>query len=177
MGDPSASTEDELRDDVSLAPTDATTSGGTFMTRYTNRSNGTINTQTTRRASKNKRREERKRARGKKGSVYEEEYLVNSLGRLIERLNGVNEDVGRLVEGLMKRQMRERARAIEDAMVEVIDKCNSVLEEVFGTDKSKLGGLERAAGGDAVLQDAIESTSIPKVSPVIKAFDRLVVVG
>ena len=66
-----------IPDNISLAPTD-TTSGGTFMTRYTNQT-GTVNTTTTRKTSKNKRREERKRARGKKGTVYEEEYLTNSI--------------------------------------------------------------------------------------------------
>jgi hypothetical protein len=37
------------------------------------------------RSSKSKRREERKKARGKKGTIYEEEYLVGSLKRLYER--------------------------------------------------------------------------------------------
>ncbi|KAL8995173.1 MAG: hypothetical protein Q9188_006876, partial [Gyalolechia gomerana] len=69
----------EIPDDVSLAPTDASTMGGSLFTRYTNRTQtGTADTGTSRRSSKNRRREERKRARGKKGSVYEEEYLVNS---------------------------------------------------------------------------------------------------
>jgi elongator complex protein 1 len=95
----------DIPDNVSLAPTETSTSGGTFMTRYTNRT-GTINTTTTRKTSKNRRREERKRARGKKGSVYEEEYLVNSIERLVERVNRVNEEVQRLVEGLIRRRMR-----------------------------------------------------------------------
>ncbi|KAL8946014.1 MAG: hypothetical protein Q9222_007532, partial [Ikaeria aurantiellina] len=63
----------DIPDDVSLAPTDASTmGGGSLFTRYTNRSSGTAATGTSRRSSKNRRREERKRARGKKGSVYEE---------------------------------------------------------------------------------------------------------
>ena len=69
----------DIPDNVSLAPTDASTAGGgTLFTRYTARSSGdeTLGTDVTRRSSKNRRREERKRARGKKGSVYEEEYLV-----------------------------------------------------------------------------------------------------
>ena len=74
----------DIPDDLSLAPTDASTTGGTFMTRYTNRSTGTLATNASRQTSKNRRREERKRARGKKGTVYEEEYLTNSLERLIE---------------------------------------------------------------------------------------------
>ncbi len=82
----------DIPDDVSLAPTDASTMGGSLFTRYTGRTGtmtGTAGTGTSRRSSKNRRREERKRARGKKGSVYEEEYLVNSVSRVI--LTGVGE--------------------------------------------------------------------------------------
>jgi elongator complex protein 1 len=176
-GDPSATAIGDYPDDISLAPTDASTSGGTFMTRYTGRTNGTLNTQTTRRTSKNKRREERKRARGKKGSVYEEEYLVNSIGRLIEKMNSVNGDVALLVEGLMKRQMRERSKAVEDAMVEVIDMCNSVIDEVFGPKPGpadpETNGVERPLGGDGVLHDALEASRMPKAAPVVQSFQRL----
>jgi hypothetical protein len=35
-----------------------------------------------------KKRQDKKRARGKKGSVYEEEYLINSLRKLILRVDG-----------------------------------------------------------------------------------------
>lgn len=41
------------------------------------------------RTSKTKRREERKKARGKKGTIYEEEYIVGSLKRLYERASGM----------------------------------------------------------------------------------------
>lgn len=40
-----------------------------------------------RKSAKSRRRNERKKARGKKGSIYEEEYLYDSLRRLIERFN------------------------------------------------------------------------------------------
>jgi elongator complex protein 1 len=179
-GDASAGTDVDIPDDISLAPTDASTSGGTFMTRYTGRTTGTLNTQTSRRTSKNKRREERKRARGKKGSVYEEEYLVNSIGRLIERVNSVNEDVGHLAAGILRRCMREQARAIEDAMIEVLALCNAVVVEVYEI-KPKEGhivdGLERPTGGDAVLWDALETVQAARVAPIISGFERLSLLG
>jgi elongator complex protein 1 len=168
----------DFPDNVSLAPTDASTSGGTFLTRYTGRTTGTLNTQTTRRTSKNKRREERKRARGKKGSVYEEEYLVNSIGRLIERINSTGGEAGRLVEGLVRRGMRERGVAVEKAMIEVVGLCKSVVDEVF---EMKNGGAEgrtegrdseRPAGGDGVLWDAIEGIGMVE-KPVVKDFENL----
>jgi elongator complex protein 1 len=178
-GDPSATGDGDFPDDVSLAPTDASTSGDTFMTRYTGRSMGTLNTQTTRRTSKHKRREERKRARGKKGSVYEEEYLINSIGRLIERINSVHDDMSRLVEGLTRRRMREQAGAIERAMIEIVTMCNSIVSEVYEVvdasvdNNVQTDSTQRPSGGEAVLQEALESTKMPKVAPIVKAFKGL----
>ncbi|KAL0263264.1 putative elongator complex protein 1 [Diplodia seriata] len=175
----------DIPDNVSLAPTDATTSAGTFMTRYTNRSGTTLNTATTRKTSKNRRREERKRARGKKGSVYEEEYLVNSVGRLIERVNLVNEEVRRLVEGLMRRGMRERAAAVETAMEEVVALCRGCVDEVWQVEKEERkvvvgeGGEEvPVTGADGVYWDAMMAAEgKARVAPVVKAFERLSLVG
>lgn len=176
----------DIPDNVSLAPTDASTSGGTFMTRYTGRtgSGSTLNTQTTRRTSKNRRREERKRARGKKGSVYEEEYLVNSIGRLVERVNAVSDEVRRLVEGLMRRGMRERAAAVERAMGDVVAACEACVTEVFQVDEQKReekisedGDEGRPGGADGVLWDAVEAGGRPREAPVVKAFERLSLLG
>ena len=151
----------DIPDNVSLAPTDASTTGGSLFTRYTNRT-GTVGTNVTRKTSKNRRKEERKKARGKQGSVYEEEYLVNSVGRLIERINLVNEEVDRLVVGLMRRGMRERARAVENAMVEVVDLCRDCVGEVFA-DVEGNGGCEwkdregeGPKDGDRVLWDGLK---------------------
>ena len=170
----------DIPDNVSLAATDASTTGGSLFTRYTNRT-GTVGTNATRRTSKNRRREERKRARGKKGSVYEEEYLVNSIGRLVDRVNAVGDEVGRLVVGLMRRGMRERAKAVEGAMVEVVGLCRDCVGEVFQSE-SKAGQeveerkdqeVERPTGGDGVLWDSMEVLQARKEAPVIKAFERL----
>ncbi|KAL9635098.1 MAG: hypothetical protein Q9164_003682 [Protoblastenia rupestris] len=176
----------DVPDNVSIAPTNASTTGGSLFTRYTNRT-GTVGTNATRKTSKNRRREERKRARGKKGSVYEEEYLVNSIRRLIDRVNAVGDEVSRLVMGLMRRGMRERARAIESAMVEVIETCKGCVEEVF--QPAKLTGMVdtempeaevngyRPQGGDGVFLDSIEEASKPREAPIVKAFERLSLLG
>ena len=170
----------DIPDNVSLAGTNASTTGGSLFTRYTNRT-GTVGTNATRRTSKNRRREERKRARGKKGSVYEEEYLVNSIGRLIDRINGVGDEVGRLVVGLMRRGMRERAKAVEIAMVEVVGLCKDCLGEVF-QNESKLGqeeekvkdaDVDRLPGEDAVPWDSTEISQIRKEVPEVKVFEKL----
>ena len=176
----------DVPDDVSIAPTDASTTGGSLFTRYTNRT-GTVGTNATRRTSKNRRREERKRARGKKGSVYEEEYLVHSVARLIERVNSVNEEVGRLVTALAQRGMRERARAVQSAILDVIEMCNGCLDEVFQgglvkeSDDPNLvrdsGEDYRLQGADGVLAESLEESSKPQKAPVVKGFDGLALLG
>ncbi|KAK4549899.1 hypothetical protein LTR36_005200 [Oleoguttula mirabilis] len=174
----------DIPDNLSLAPTD-TTAGGTFMTRYTNRSTGTLATNATRKTSKNRRREERKRARGKKGTVYEEEYLVNSISRLMERLNSVIEDLARLVESLMRRAMRERAVAVEVAAQDVVEACRDSLEEVYGVPEHGGGRTteeqqavdgevhNRPGGGEGVLYETLAASGHKPVAPVLKAFERL----
>ena len=173
----------DIPDNVSLAGTDASTAGGTLFTRYTNRT-GTVATNATRKTSKHKMREERKRARGKKGSVYEEEYLVNSVRRLIERLNSIGDEVQRLVTGLMRRGMRERARAVEAAMVTVVELCQQCVGEVFEIESKEDGAKkepnelsERPSGADGVLWDSMEESRIGREAPTIRAFERLSILG
>ena len=168
--------EADIPDNVSLAPTDTSTTGGSLFTRYTNRT-GSVGTNATRRTSKNRRREERKRARGKKGSVYEEEYLVNSVKRLIDRVNLVNEEVERLIVGLMRRGMRERARAVENAMVELVELCTRCVGEVF-QDTVRKSTVE-ADEGQGVLWDTLEGEKQREMPVVkkVKEFGRLSLLG
>lgn len=148
-GDPGPGAAD-IPDNISLAPTDVSTmGGGSLFTRYTNRSGTTTGTNATRTTSKNRRREERKRARGKKGSVYEEEYLVNSVARLVQRVNSVGDEVGRLTVGLMRRGMRERARAVDAAMEDLVALCRNAVAEVFCDGVGLGGGVEGRAGARA----------------------------
>lgn len=179
----------DIPDNVSLAPTDTSTAGGeSLFTRYTNRT-GTIGTSATRKTSKNRRREERKRARGKKGSVYEEEYLVNSVGRLVQRVNTVSDDVRRLVIGLTRRGMRERARAVESAIEDLVHLCRSSVADIFppttGTVEEGEGARTRPAeegtekllrpmGADGVLWDCLEAGFEKRAEkPLVKGFERL----
>ena len=119
--------------------------------------------------------------------MYEEEYLVNSIGRLIERGNSVSEEVTRLVEGLMRRAMRERAAAVESAMVDVLDRCTSCVQEVFqveqlsrpsdGMNADEDYPSERPKGGDGVFWDSQEEQQRKRDVPVIKPFTRLSLLG
>lgn len=152
-GGPGATAPDgaDIPDDVSLASTTLTTrTSTTLATRYTNATDNTLSTSATRRTSKNRRREERKRARGKKGSVYEEEYLVNSVRRLIERLETVGGDEAeRLVDGLLRRGMREQAAAIQKVVLELWAAVEGSLIEVFGPQVGAQGHAHGQTPGQA----------------------------
>ncbi|KAL4889007.1 IKI3 family-domain-containing protein [Aspergillus ambiguus] len=169
----------DIPDNVSLAPTDASTlAGRTMYTRYTGK------TTASRQTSRTRRREERKRARGKKGTVYEEEYLVNSVRRLIERVNSTVAETEGLVDALLRRGMRERAAAIEKAMQEVLKLCAESREEVFDVSAQQTttpgddpqadvdaGEPLKARGSQGVFYESITSTetggtNVKEVPPV-----------
>lgn len=182
-GDPSTrdATGVDIPDNVSLAPTDASTlAGRSLFTRYSGK------TGASRQSSKNRRREERKRAAGRKGTVYEEEYLVNSVRRLLERANSTVSEVEGLVDALLRRGMRERAAAIERTLQEVLSLCSDCREEVFETalhmvvsDTDDRQGPEghvdqenlRPRGGEGVFFESVASISAGGASrevPLVK---------
>jgi elongator complex protein 1 len=174
----------DVPDDISVAASSRLSTKGSLFTRYTGKgSQGTAGTGVSRATSKNRRREERKRARGKKGSVYEEEYLVASVGRLVERVESVRGEVGRLVIGLVRRGMWERARAVEGSLAEVIGMCQACLPEVFGIAEEKAeltatdGEKYKPVGGDAVLQESIDAAGKRKEPPHVTAFEKLSLLG
>jgi elongator complex protein 1 len=175
---------DDVPDDISVAASSGMGTNKSLYTRYTGRNSaGTVGSNVSRATSKNRKREERKRARGKKGSVYEEEYLVASVGRLIDRVESVRGEVGRLVAGLVRRGMWERARAVEGVLAEVIGMCKACIPEVFGVEEAVVpatgdaGEEYKPVGGDAVLQESIEAAGKKKELPVVKAFERLSLLG
>lgn len=171
----------DIPDNVSLAPTEASTlAGRTMFTRYTSK---TGRTGSSRQTSKNRRREERKRAKGRKGTVYEEEYLVNSIRRLIERVNTTIPEAELLVDALLRRGMRERAAAVEKALADVMKMCADCRDDVFEVQKIEAPKNEEAEdgafedpglplrGASAVLAeslDALEGGARVKEPPALK---------
>ncbi len=173
----------DIPDDVSVAASRVSTSASMF-TRYTGRqSAGTAATGASRMTSKNRRREERKRARGKKGSVYEEEYIVASVGRLIERVEATREEAQRLVEGLVRRGMREGALAVEVLAAEVVKQCEVAMDIVYGEEKAEVDQAEvdengyRPVGGDAVFVETMMAREKKMKRPVLGDFHRLRLLG
>src|SRR5271169_870552 len=119
--------EIDAPDDISVVATEATNSASLF-TRYTPHSAGSRGTRST---SKNRRREERKRARGKKGTIYEEEYLVNSIGRLIQRVQDIRGEIMRLITALMIIDKRFEARELQRGFQRLVEDVRGCLREVF----------------------------------------------
>ena len=173
-GDPAHGSGADIPDNLSLAPTDAsTTAGKSLFTRYgSSKGAGTVMTGGSRQTSKTRRREERKKARGKKGSVYEEGYLISSVARCIDRVNAVGGEVGRVVECCWRRMQSERARALEENMKEAIRRCRAAVEEVWGTSEDATERLEkteaRPSGADGVLWDSEIEIKERKDRPVIQ---------
>ncbi|KAJ5112266.1 hypothetical protein N7532_000311 [Penicillium argentinense] len=175
----------DIPDNVSLAPTETSTlAGRTMFTRYTGK---TGKTGASRQTSRNRRREERKRAKGRKGTVYEEEYLVNSIRRLIERVNTAVPEAESLVDALLRRGMRERAAAVEKALADVMKMCADCRDDVFEVQKVEAPKPEEGEdgiyeepslalrGGSAVLAeslDFLEGGARVKPPPVLKEMKK-----
>ncbi|KAI1766571.1 IkappaB kinase complex, IKAP component [Hypoxylon sp. FL1150] len=180
----------DIPDDVSVAASSRISTSASLFTRYTGKGAGSVGTAGTgvsRATSKNRKREEKKRARGRKGTVYEEEYLVNSVRRLVERVESNRPDVQRLVFALARRAMHERARALESLAAEVIDACGVAIKEVFATAARKPTEGEttenreeedwRPMGADAVLAENLEAAWRKQEPPTISGFERLSLLG
>ncbi|KAJ4405808.1 putative elongator complex protein 1 [Neurospora sp. IMI 360204] len=187
----------DIPDDISVAASSRVSTSASLFTRYTGKGSqvtGTVASNVSRATSKNRKREEKKRARGRKGTVYEEEYLVNSVRRLVERVEGsARQEVERLVCALVRRGMSERARAVEGLMMEVVEGCERAVGEVWpqqqgrqqqqqegeaGGDGQQWEGADwRPTGGDAVLADSIEAMRRGVGKPVVKKFERLSLLG
>ncbi|KAM9907520.1 hypothetical protein OXX69_006399 [Metschnikowia pulcherrima] len=99
-------------DNVSVAASETSTAPS-FFTRYTGKTGSTAKTGASRKTSKNRKREERKRAKGRKGTIYEEEYLIRSVGRMVERLDQTESDALRLIFGLVRRRKLQQAHQLQ----------------------------------------------------------------
>jgi elongator complex protein 1 len=158
----------DMPDNISVAPTDASTAGGqSLFTRYSNASRVT---------SKTRRREERKRARGRKGSVYEEEYLVNSVKRLVEKVNDVQLEANRVTEGLVTRGlgMRQLAEALDEAVKEVVAMCRNAKADVWSVLDNKIAdsGEERPSGADGVFWESQQGAA-ERTPPEVRVWDTI----
>ena len=118
------------------------------FTRYsTSASAMTGLTTSTNKTQRLKKREERKKASGKKGSVYEEEYLVASVGRLVDRVNTLQGELSNagvsnfdacsaqmptLLISFVSLGLDRQARMMQKALLDLISHFSPLLDEVCG---------------------------------------------
>ncbi|EEB05563.1 elongator subunit Iki3 [Schizosaccharomyces japonicus yFS275] len=151
--------DDGTPDDISLAST-SMTSNPSLYTRYTGTSQSS---RMTRNTARNRKRMERKRARGKKGTIFEEEYLVNSLRRLITRVNETRDEQQRLIEALMRCDMFAQANEIQHGFSQVIDTLREKATFIFSDPVKPVSSNEGLPE-----QSKSENLPIPQISPFEK---------
>ena len=159
--------EENTPDNVSIAPSIASTKES-FFTRYTGKTSGTAKTGASRRTAKNKRREERKKARGKKGTIYEEEYLISSIGRLIDRLEVTKPDTIKLLNAMIKRNMIEKAYIIQSNFINILQLLKDNVVEIYTVDKR-----DRERIDDNGIIYYVDEIPVPTIKdfPVIEMLD------
>ncbi|CAI5759257.1 unnamed protein product [Candida verbasci] len=152
-------TSDDLDtpDNVSVAASETSTTPS-FFTRYTGKTAGTAKTGASRRTSKNRKREERKKAKGRKGTIYEEEYLIRSVCRLVERLDQTESDAVKLIEGLLRRKMKQQAYQIQKNWCELIDFIKENVDEIHNISEKDRERIDD--NGDVYLMDEIPKPKI-----------------
>jgi elongator complex protein 1 len=162
---------EDIPDDISVVSDAASrmSTSASLFTRYTGKdgSVGTLASNVSRASSRNRKREEKKRARGRKGTVYEEEYLVNSVKRLVERVDATKDELERLVVALFRRGMAERAQAVEGLMAEVLDACQAAVVKLWP---------ETPADAHSKQQQS-QDLGDGRPPPIVSRFERLSMLG
>ena len=96
-------------------------------------------------------------------------------------MNSVRDEIERLIHGLLRRRMRERALAIEVALNDVIELARGCVGGVFGPDQrvriAAADGQTVRPGGNGVLQDSLEEAARTREPPTVKALERLSLLG
>lgn len=145
-------------DNVSVAASETSTTPS-FFTKYTGKTSGTAKTGASRKTAKNKKREERKRAKGRKGTIYEEEYLIRSVGRLIERLDQTVADAVKLNEGLIRRGKIQQAYQIQHNWVALVEFIKENIVEIHNMSERDRERVDD--NGEVYLMEEIP---VPKIS-------------
>ncbi|KAF9363866.1 hypothetical protein BGX34_003149 [Mortierella sp. NVP85] len=108
-----------------------TTSMASGFSRYTAANSVLSKSSQSSRSSQLKKRQDKKRARGKKGSVYEEEYLINSLRKLILRVDGTKSDVRAMLDCLATSMLLERAKVLQKEFKKLLEDVDDRMHIIF----------------------------------------------
>ncbi|CAG8447568.1 10999_t:CDS:10 [Ambispora leptoticha] len=101
------------------------------FSRYT-KSNTRLSVDSSRsgKSAKSRRRDERKRARGKKGSIYEKEYLFDSLRRLKERFYNMQGSISNILHFLITSKYVEKAKNLQMLYSELEEQVQTRIENI-----------------------------------------------
>ncbi|KAF9975119.1 hypothetical protein BGZ73_001334 [Actinomortierella ambigua] len=101
------------------------TKANTVMTRNTNSSRQSAYT------ARLRRRQERKRQTGKKGSIFEEEYLIGSLRKLIVRIDAFKTEVAAMLKALAGCMLLQRADALQAEFSNLLSQVDRQIPIIF----------------------------------------------
>ncbi|KAI7821425.1 IKI3 family-domain-containing protein [Kickxella alabastrina] len=86
---------------------------------------------TARRISKNRKKEEKRKVRGKKGSIYEESYLVDSISKLVDRVRVHQTAVREIIWALVHFGQLTVASQMQSSFAELVDHVLAEAAYVF----------------------------------------------
>ncbi|CAG8446071.1 15447_t:CDS:10 [Acaulospora morrowiae] len=142
-----------------------TSSMASGFTRYT-QSNTQLSVHSNRsgKSAKSRRRAERKKARGKKGSIYEEEYLIDSLRRLIERFNATQAEISNLLNCLVNLGIVKNAQQIQSLFYKLEELIKKSIDEIFDIPLTiNVSAIEDDAEIDHVKPPTLKVIEKPKI--------------
>ncbi|KZT27113.1 IkappaB kinase complex IKAP component [Neolentinus lepideus HHB14362 ss-1] len=113
----------DVMTDVSMAPT--------AFTRYT--AAPSTASRTTKRSSRSKRKMERKVGSGRKGTVDEEEYLLNSVAKLVNRFMTTQVEAGKLLPHLFQftSHHRKEGLSLQEEIIKFEEELKDAVEETW----------------------------------------------
>ncbi|OZJ05806.1 hypothetical protein BZG36_00877 [Bifiguratus adelaidae] len=109
-----------------------TTSMMSAYTRYTQTTTQqSIYSTTSNKTAKMRKKEEKKKARGKKGSIYEEEYIIDSLRRVTGRVLSLQEEVKDYLQTLVTFGQLDRAKSVKTAFQDLMTMVEMRQADIF----------------------------------------------
>ncbi|PVU97076.1 hypothetical protein BB561_000781 [Smittium simulii] len=132
-----------------------------------NRSIKSSKTSNSKMSSKNRKREAKKKLRGRKGTIYEESYLVESINRSVSQIRNLADcDVPNMIFALLNFDGLILAKELSDLFAKLIETLNSCLDNVFDSQRqietTDVAGLpENANNGIDEMSDPLNTSSQP----------------
>ncbi|KAI9351477.1 IKI3 family-domain-containing protein [Obelidium mucronatum] len=112
-------------------------------------------------SSKSRRRNDRKRAAGREGGFYEEEFLVNSLFKAVEKTNSIRGAIYRLVTALMSHRLIKESRILQTTYASLIPALKAGCEGVFEKENIVTKGMDGKTVEEEKIAFMVKMGSLP----------------